>query len=106
MTTEYENSFSFPPFSSSAFIVDKRAISFALMHPKPVFPPVMTTTLLVFLFSFVDDDDDDDIGRTNRSRRRCRRTSKAPLERSLESGETEFWERKEEDGILVSLFDA
>jgi hypothetical protein len=50
MTTEYENSFSFP-FSSSVFI-DKAAISLALMHPKPVFPPVMTTTLLVFLFLF------------------------------------------------------
>ena len=63
MTTEYENSF---PFSSSVFI-DKAAISLALMHPKPVFPPVMTTTLLfLFLFLFVvvlvsvslmDDDD-------------------------------------------------
>ena len=69
MTTEYENSFSFPPFSSSVFI-DKAAISFALMHPKPVFPPVMTTTLLVFLFLFVfvvilvsaSLMDDDDIG--------------------------------------------
>jgi hypothetical protein len=68
MTTEYENSFP-PPFSSSAFI-DKAAISLALMHPKPVFPPVMTTTLLVFLFLFsfvvilvsASPMDDDDIG--------------------------------------------
>jgi hypothetical protein len=83
------------------------------MHPKPVFPPVMTTTLFVFLFVFVfvvllvsaSLMDDDDIGRTNRSRRRCR-TSKA-LERSLEN-ETEgtFWERNEAHGILVSLLNA
>ena len=116
MTTEYINSFSFPPFSSSAFIADKRAISRALMHPKPVFPPVMTTTLLFFLFSFAlvallasRMDDDDIIGRTNRSRRLLCRTFSKALERSLENEKTDgtfWWERNEARGILVSLFNA
>ena len=86
------------------------------MHPKPVFPPVMTTTLFVFVFSFVlvallevasRMDDDDIIGRTNRSRRLLCRTFSKALERSLEN-ETDgtFWERNEEDGILASLFNA
>tara|TARA_B100000475_G_scaffold156804_1_gene117573 strand:+ start:179 stop:445 length:267 start_codon:yes stop_codon:yes gene_type:complete len=88
------------------------------MHPKPVFPPVMTTTLLFFLFSFVlvallevfasrMDDDDIIIGRTNRSRLLCRTFSKALEKRSLEN-ETDgtFWERNEARGILVSLFNA
>jgi hypothetical protein len=84
------------------------------MHPKPVFPPVMTTTLLFFLFSFAlvallasRMDDDDIIGRTNRSRRLLCRTFSKALERSLEN-ETDgtFWERNEARGILVSLFNA
>tara|TARA_B100001142_G_scaffold35700_1_gene31463 strand:- start:616 stop:924 length:309 start_codon:yes stop_codon:yes gene_type:complete len=88
------------------------------MHPKPVFPPVMTTTLLFFLFSFVlvallevasRMDDDDIIGRTNRSRRLLCRTFSKALERSLENEKTDgtlFWERNEARGILVSLFNA